>query len=101
MRPGRFDRVLYVPLPNLATRHQIFMIHLRKMPVGEAVTPESLAERTQGYSGAEIASVCHEAAMFALQEDIGSQSVEERHFLSALETVTPSIDQDTIKFYEE
>ncbi|XP_052792315.1 ribosome biogenesis protein SPATA5-like [Mya arenaria] len=101
MRPGRFDRVLYVPLPDLATRHQIFMIHLRKMPVGEAVTPESLAERTQGYSGAEIASVCHEAAMFALQEDIGSQSVEERHFLSALETVTPRIGQDTIKFYEE
>ncbi|WAQ99684.1 AFG2H-like protein [Mya arenaria] len=80
---------------------KIFMIHLRKMPVGEAVTPESLAERTQGYSGAEIASVCHEAAMFALQEDIGSQSVEERHFLSALETVTPRIGQDTIKFYEE
>jgi len=54
MRPGRFDRVLYVPLPDLSTRTKIFTIKLGQMPVEETVSVSWLAEGTQGYSGAEV-----------------------------------------------
>lgn len=101
LRPGRFDRVLYVPLPDKATRTEIFRIRLAKMPIEESITPSWLAERTHRYSGAEITSVCHEAAMFALQEDINSQVVCRSHFEQALKTVTPRINDSLIKFYDE
>ncbi|XP_060595143.1 ATPase family gene 2 protein homolog A-like [Ruditapes philippinarum] len=101
LRPGRFDRVLYVPLPDLSTRAEIFTINLRKMPVDSDCTSTWLADCTAGYSGAEISSVCHEAALFALQEDITCQLVKKSHFQLALNTVTPRINDSLIKFYDE
>lgn len=56
MRPGRFDRVLYVPLPDMSTRSQIFRIKLRQMPVADSVEIQWLAKATEGYSGAEVSS---------------------------------------------
>ncbi|XP_052277238.1 ribosome biogenesis protein SPATA5-like isoform X2 [Dreissena polymorpha] len=100
LRPGRFDRVLYVPLPDLAARRQIFALRLRTMPTAHDVTPDSLADHTDGYSGAEVVSVCHEAALFALQEDISSICVRWGHFRSALAAVTPRTGADMLAFYE-
>lgn len=60
MRPGRLDRILYVPLPDSCTRHQIFTIHLRNMPVSDDISIDQLVEQTDKYSGAEvsIAKLC-------------------------------------------
>ena len=54
MRPGRIDRILYVPLPDPPTREEIFSFHLRKMPVSPDVGVSWLVEGTEGYSGAEV-----------------------------------------------
>lgn len=54
MRPGRLDRIVYVPLPDAVTRKQIFEIHFRKTPVADDVSIDVLVERTDGYSGAEV-----------------------------------------------
>ncbi|XP_013792936.2 spermatogenesis-associated protein 5-like [Limulus polyphemus] len=101
LRPGRLDSIIYVPLPNEVTRREIFHIRLKKMPISEGVDIELLVERTNGYSGAEIVAVCHEAAMKALEEDITTQSVKWEHFLSALRTVQPRSSPEMIRFYEE
>ncbi|KAI8103361.1 hypothetical protein M9435_004700 [Picochlorum sp. BPE23] len=67
LRPGRFDRVLHVSLPSDQDRREIFQIHLRHIPIDETVTLEFLVEKTHGYSGADIASLCQKAAMHALR----------------------------------
>ncbi|KAL4230306.1 spermatogenesis associated protein 5 [Mactra antiquata] len=100
LRPGRFDRVLYVPLPDRSTRIEIFRIHLAKIPVDSEVTADWLAELTHNYSGAEISAVCHEAAMCSLQEDITSEIVTRSHFEIALKIVTPRINESLIQFYQ-
>ena len=101
LRPGRFDKVIYVPPPDKEARLEILRIHTRKMPLAEDVDLELLAIRTEGYSGADLAALVREAAMLALREDINATKVHMRHFIKALETMKPSITQDMMKFYEE
>ncbi|OWF55570.1 Spermatogenesis-associated protein 5 [Mizuhopecten yessoensis] len=100
MRPGRLDRILYVPLPDADTRQEIFRINLAKMPVDKEVEVESLVRRTADYSGAEVSAVCHEAAMFALQEDINSQTVHKRNFDAALTVIKPRISAELMEYYK-
>ncbi|XP_071087410.1 ATPase family gene 2 protein homolog A-like [Haliotis cracherodii] len=100
LRPGRIDRILYVPLPTPDTRKEIFQLHLQRMPVDEDVNVDGLVEETDKYSGAEVSAVCHEAALFALQEDIHSSVVRHRHFTEALSTVKPRISHQKLLFYE-
>ncbi|KAJ7547451.1 hypothetical protein O6H91_08G086500 [Diphasiastrum complanatum] len=90
LRPGRLDRLLYVGPPSEASRCQIFEIHLRQTPCRSDVQIEQLAAQTGGYTGADIAAVCREAAMTALEEDLSSQEVCMRHFEVALTRVQPS-----------
>ncbi|CAG0917439.1 unnamed protein product [Notodromas monacha] len=85
LRPGRLDRIVYVPLPDASTRTKIFEIHLRNTPVSDNVRFCELSEKTEGYSGAEIVAVCQEAAMKALQESFDATAVSENHFRAALE----------------
>ena len=59
MRPGRLDRIVYVPLPNKSTREQIFRIQLKKMPVSGDVDVNDLVNQTEGYSGAEVCVTCN------------------------------------------
>nr|XP_040029583.1 ATPase family protein 2 homolog isoform X1 [Gasterosteus aculeatus aculeatus] len=99
MRPGRLDRIVYVPLPDAATRREIFSLQFRNVPVAEDVSVDELVTRTDKYSGAEIAAVCREAALLALQEDIKAQHVEAGHFESALRTVEPRIPDSLIQSY--
>ncbi|XP_074505169.1 ATPase family gene 2 protein homolog A [Sebastes fasciatus] len=99
MRPGRLDRIVYVPLPDAPTRREIFSLQFRNMPVAQNVSVDDLVPRTNKYSGAEITAVCREAALLALQEDIKAQHVEARHFERALNTVKPRIPDSLIQSY--
>ncbi|XP_068010083.1 ATPase family gene 2 protein homolog A isoform X1 [Melanerpes formicivorus] len=101
LRPGRIDRIIYVPLPDAATRGEIFKLQFLSMPVSEEVCLAELVQHTEKYSGAEIAAVCREAALLALQEDIHATSIMGRHFRYALTVVTPRIPDSLIRFYAD
>ncbi|XP_053831231.1 LOW QUALITY PROTEIN: ribosome biogenesis protein SPATA5 [Vidua macroura] len=101
LRPGRIDRIIYVPLPDAAARKEIFRLLFQSMPVSDEVCLAELVERTQKYSGAEITAVCREAALLALQEDIHAKSITGRHFRSALMVVSPRIPDSLIQFYAD
>ncbi|XP_018571693.1 spermatogenesis-associated protein 5 [Anoplophora glabripennis] len=100
LRPGRLDRIVYVPLPDADTRREIFRIKLSRMPVLN-VDIEDLVKKTECYSGAEVNAVCHEAAMKALEESLEIQHVEGRHFKNALKLITPRTPPSLIKLYED
>ncbi|XP_059377201.1 ATPase family gene 2 protein homolog A [Carassius carassius] len=99
MRPGRLDRIIFVPLPDADTRREIFTLQFRNMPIHPSVHLEDLVTRTERYSGAEITAVCREAALQALQEDIKAQHVNAGHFDCALNTVRPRIPQTLLQTY--
>lgn len=101
LRPGRFDRLVYVPLPDKETRLDIFKIKLRNMPLSKDVILDDLAELTEGYSGAEIQAICHEAGMRALEEDLNAAQVTPEHFRKGLALVIPRINQDLLKIYDD
>jgi transitional endoplasmic reticulum ATPase len=102
LRPGRFDRMLYIPLPDLEARKIIFRIHTRGKPLAEEVNLDKLAEETETYTGAEIAAVCGAASMIAINEHLGKYPDPEeakkhreelriglRHFEAAFQKVKP------------
>jgi transitional endoplasmic reticulum ATPase len=100
LRPGRFDRVLYVPPPDKAARLQIFKIHTRGMPLDKDVNLEDLAAITEGYTGADIEAVVREAAMAAARENINIQVVSMRHFEKALAKVKASVGAEEKAEYD-
>jgi cell division protease FtsH len=69
LRPGRFDRQVYVTLPDVRGREQIINVHMRKVPVGQDVKPDILARGTPGFSGADLANLVNEAALFAARRN--------------------------------
>jgi transitional endoplasmic reticulum ATPase len=99
LRPGRFDRLVLIPVPDQAARLSILKVHTKPMPLVN-VDLESLATRTEGYVGADLENLCREAAMIALREDPNAKIVEMRHFETALQGVRPSADKDIMKQYE-
>lgn len=111
IRPGRFDRILYIAPPDLASRKEIFKIHTKAKPLAKDVDLDDLATRAEGYTGADIAGACNEAAMLALREyvqQVGSLSekdvkrivIARRHFDAALEKVRPR-SREEARDYEE
>ncbi len=100
LRPGRFDRLIYVPPPDKEARLQIFRIHTRHMPLAEDVDLEKLAEITEGYTGADIEAVCREAAMIALREEFKIRPIRMEHFMKALKAIPPSLTREDILKYE-
>ncbi|KAM4811871.1 ATPase family gene 2 protein homolog A isoform X4 [Urocitellus parryii] len=101
MRPGRIDRIIYVPLPDAATRREIFNLQFHAMPISNEVDLDELILQTHTYSGAEIIAVCREAALLALEENIKASCIMKRHFTQALSTVAPRIPESLRRFYEE
>ncbi|XP_066240956.1 ATPase family gene 2 protein homolog A isoform X1 [Saccopteryx leptura] len=101
MRPGRIDRIIYVPLPDAATRREIFNLQFHSMPISQDVNLDELVVQTDTYSGAEVIAVCREAALLALEEDLKARYIRRRHFTLALSTVTPRIPESLRRFYEE
>ena len=77
LRPGRFDRQVVVPLPDIRGREKILIVHMRKVPLGDDVQPEVLARGTPGFSGADLANLVNEAALFAARSDKRTVSMEE------------------------
>jgi len=101
LRPGRFDRVIYVPPPDKKARLEIFKVHTRKTPLAPDVDLEKLAELTEGYTGADIEAVVREAVMIALREELKARPITMKHFLQALKVVPPSLTPEDIRRYEE
>jgi transitional endoplasmic reticulum ATPase len=106
LRPGRFDKLIYVPPPDFKARLEIFKVHTRKMPLSEDVNMEELAKLADGYTGADIAAVCREATMIALRETYANTGslqvvkVSRKHFLDALSRIPPSLSKADIDMYE-
>ena len=98
LRPGRFDRLIYVPEPDEAARLEIFKIHTKNMPLSNDVDIKE-HRMTKGYSGADISSVCREAAMNALRRDINAKEVTFSDFEKAMEKVPPSISPEIENWY--
>src|SRR5690349_20685606 len=112
LRPGRFDRLLYVPPPDRDSRVKIVKIHTRKKPLGEDVAVEQLADHTDGYTGADIASLSSAAVMLALREYVSKYPepkesdkhlpelrIHMNHFEEAMKKVRPLSTQE-LKMYE-
>ena len=128
LRPGRFDRLIYVPPPDKAARVEILKVHTRKIVLSEDVSLEEIAEKTEGYTGADLAALVREASLKALRENMSSCAakasaeckgdnsckdekiqeclknsmlkVEMKHFEEALKKVKPSVTQDMVQFYQ-
>jgi len=100
LRPGRFDRIIYVPPPDEKSRYQIFKIYTRRMPLAPDVSLKDLAIRTEMYSGADLAALCREAAMIALRRNLEAEYVTRQDFEQALSIIKPSITPQLLKEYE-
>lgn len=100
LRPGRFDRLILTPVPDLSVRKDILRIHTKSIPLTSDVLLDVLAERTDGFSGADIEALCREAAMIALRENIKIKKVDMKHFEEALKNIRPSLTEDLIKYYQ-
>ena len=103
LRPGRFDRLVYIGYPDFEARKSIFYIHTKGKPLAKDVDLEELAKKTENYSGADIAAVCQEAVMNSIRRyiqggqkgDIEKHTITKEDFLKALEKVPPSGIGDT------
>jgi len=89
LRPGRFDRHVKVDDPDKEARLAIFRVHTKDMPLADDVDLEKLAEKTEGYVGADIEAVCREAAMLTLRDNMEAEEVSMKYFLEAMEKVKP------------
>ena len=100
LRPGRFDRLIYVPEPDEKARLEIFKLYTKDMPLAKDVDIKNLANQTKSYSGADIEGLCREAALSALRRDINSKEVTLSDFQKAMEKVGPSILPDMETWYK-
>jgi transitional endoplasmic reticulum ATPase len=111
LRPGRFDRMIQIPMPDASARERIFEIHLSKMPLSGDVSVCDLSESTEGWTGADIETLCREAGMLALRERIVAGMkreelvlegilVEGRHFREALGRAKPHLTPEMVCDYQ-
>ena len=100
LRPGRFDRLIYVPAPDEKARLEIFKIYTKNMPLAKDVNLEELARAAKGYSGADIEALCREAALNALRRDLNAKEVTKADFDAAMEKIGPSISPEIEEWYK-
>lgn len=93
LRAGRFDRQIHVELPDLNERKEIFRVHLRPIKIDETVDSEFLARQTPGFSGADIANVCNEAALIAARA--GKKFVQKEDFMNAVDRIVGGLEKQT------
>ena len=91
LRAGRFDRQIYVDLPDLNERKEVFGVHLRPIKIDESVDAEFLARQTPGFSGADIANVCNEAALIAARN--GKKFVQKEDFMNAVDRIVGGLEK--------
>jgi transitional endoplasmic reticulum ATPase len=112
LRPGRFDRLIYIPMPSKAARRKIIEIHLSRMVAQDEIHSDWLAELTGDYNGADLEMLCREAGMLALREHIrpGMEReelildrivVKKEHFQKALESIKPHLSKDLLNEYSQ
>ncbi len=90
LRPGRFDRHIYIEMPDVKDREEIFKVHLKKIKIDKSVNVEFLAKQTPGFSGADIANICNEAALIAARK--GKKVVSKEDFLDAVDRVIAGLE---------
>jgi len=100
LRPGRFDRLLFVDIPSKEERLDILKIHSKDMPIAKDVNLAKIAEKTEGYTGADLEAVCREAGLLTLRDDIKSKEVKNKFFEKALKKVSPSVTKELIEKYK-
>ncbi|MBI4399312.1 AAA family ATPase [Candidatus Micrarchaeota archaeon] len=104
LRPGRFDKIIYMQLPDKDARAEIFEKHARNIPIDENVDFDKLAEITQRYSGADIANICIEAARKTAREAVAKDEVipvTMDHFLKVVKSMKPSVSLERLDEYEK
>jgi cell division protease FtsH len=94
MRAGRFDRLIYVDLPELNERKDIFQVHLRPLKLAPQLDVEFLARQTPGFSGADIANVCNEAALIAARKE--KKFIEKQDFLDAVDRIVGGLEKKSM-----
>ena len=99
MRAGRFDRQIHVDLPNLTERKAIFEVHLKPLKKAEGLDIEFLSKQTPGFSGADIANLCNEAALIAARKD--KKAVEKQDFLDAVDRIVGGLEKRSNLFSVE
>ena len=99
MRAGRFDRQIFVDLPNLTERQEIFEVHLRPLKKVEGLDVSFLSKQTPGFSGADIANLCNEAALIAARND--KKAVEKQDFLDAVDRIVGGLEKRSKLFSDE
>ena len=100
LRAGRFDKMIYIPAPDAASRQKILEVHTKLMPLKKDVSIEDLAQKTEGYVGADLENLCREAGMMAYRENPEASEVSQQNFIDALKNIKPSVDEEVIKFYK-
>ncbi|USZ67753.1 CDC48 family AAA ATPase [Halorussus salilacus] len=113
LRPGRLDRHVHVPVPDEEARRAILEVHTRDKPLADDVDLDDLAEETEGFVGADIEALAREASLAAsrefihsvdreeIAESVGNVRISREHFETALDEITPSVDEETKQRYEE
>ncbi len=97
IRPGRFDRLIYVPAPDIESRLEILKIYTKEMPLDKEIDFTYIQKNTKGYSGADLKAICTEAAMNAMRKRNKTVSMDD--FKKAMKTVAPTISKDVETWY--
>ncbi|MHA1216605.1 MAG: AAA family ATPase, partial [Candidatus Thorarchaeota archaeon] len=100
LRTGRFDRFVYVGVPDAKGRAEIFKIYMANMPLDDDVDMERLVAETELFVGGDIEALCREAGMRALREDMDIEKVSWRHFEAALKAIHSSVSPQDLERYE-
>ncbi len=93
MRPGRFDRQIYIELPTRTERKAIFEVHVKPLKLSEDIDLDTLAAQTPGFSGADIANICNEAALIAARRD--EKSISMKHFYNAIDRIVAGLERSS------
>jgi len=104
MRPGRFDKIIYIPPPDLPSREQIIKIHLKGKYVEKDIDTKEIARRTDGFSGADIANLVREASSIGLERALETkkpQPITQKDIFSVLDEIRPSVSPTMLKMYDK
>jgi len=101
LRPGRFDRLIFVKDPDYDARLSILKVHTKNMPLADDISLKRIAQATEGYSGADLENVCREAGMEAIREKMKDlEKIENKHFEFALSKIKSTLPKEVIERYE-
>ena len=101
IRPGRFDRLIYIPPPDEISREEIFKICFKNMKISSDIDYHELAVKTPFFSGADIAKVSREAGMLAISDNINCEYIDKKYILQSIETTKPIINKQMLEYFEE